>query len=749
MFKLITRFLRSIGIFVIVLVTFATISLGFLGRTMQEGTNVKKLLDVLNWPDLFAYDLRSKLHIDKNPKNINTVLIEIDDQSLQKLQRWPIPRDYWATMLDNLGDYDARVVAFDAIFPEPVQACGEESPDDVFARAVTKFNSKEGSSIIMAYTVQDENTATEFLPTAPLELMESMIPSQVSPNCKAFSHSRIEKHNWPIDKLVETESEMGYLNNKEDFDGVFRHYTVYASVYSEDMESYLLLPSLGFRAFMSSNETNDLSVNIQSDCSGSVDINGKNINFNSSGETKLRWTGLGEKFESIPLYRVIEGKDYTNDAGEEIILKDFFKDQIVFIGSTATGAHDFRNTPVDAKTPGVYAHINLVDMMKRQYFYKPIEETIKISLIGFSIAITLLMIIMFFNKAILDIFGMAILIYAMWYIDYKYFYMLGYELKLASATFGLVVSYFWITFLNFNQASAEKEQIKGAFSRYVAPSIVDDMLDNPEKLKIGGEKRDITCMFSDVRDFTSISEKLTPTELATSLNRYMGEMTDIVFATNGTLDKYIGDAIVAFWGAPLDIGDHVTQAVEAGVLMMEALPAINKEFKDKGLPKFKIGLGLNSGECSVGNMGSDAIFAYTALGDNMNLGARLESLCKHYGAQILISEYTYQKMDQSKFTCRIIDKVRVKGKSLPVAVYEVLYSYHDFMVDQDALNNFRKAYDLYLEGKFEDAKTLFEGILEVHHNDAASLRLQASCVHWIENPPKEGEDWTITTMTSK
>src|SRR5690606_31929167 len=155
-----------------------------------------------------------------------------------------------------------------------------------------------------------------------------------------------------------------------------------------------------------------------------------------------------------------------------------------------------------------------------------------------------------------------------------------------------VLTYSWLTFLNFNQASAEKKQIKGAFSRYVAPSIVNDMLSNPDKLKVGGEKRDITCMFSDVRDFTSISEKLTATELATALNRYMGAMTDIVFETKGTLDKYIGDAIVAFWGAPLDIGDHVNYAVEGAVKMLEALPAINEEFKAKNLPEFKIGLGL-------------------------------------------------------------------------------------------------------------------------------------------------------------
>jgi adenylate cyclase len=275
------------------------------------------------------------------------------------------------------------------------------------------------------------------------------------------------------------------------------------------------------------------------------------------------------------------------------------------------------------------------------------------------------------------------------------------------------------------------------------------MLDNPEKLKVGGERIDITCLFSDVRDFTSISEMLTPAELASTLNRYMGEMTDIVFEYNGTLDKYIGDAIVAFWGAPLDIGDHVDQAMDAAVKMLEVLPNINREFKEKGMPEFKIGLGLNSGVCSVGNMGSDQIFAYTALGDSMNLGARLESLCKHYGAQILISEYTYEKMNKDKFTTRLIDKVIVKGKNEPVGVYEVLYSYHPFMVNQHALRIFKEGYQLYLEAKFEESLKIFTSILEFNPDDKASTRLKESCEKWIESPPKDGEDWTITTMTSK
>ncbi len=357
--------------------------------------------------------------------------------------------------------------------------------------------------------------------------------------------------------------------------------------------------------------------------------------------------------------------------------------------------------------------------------------------------------IMLFNNAILDITSLIVIILGILLLDKYYFFPQNYDLKLLFVIIANVSCYSFITILNFSKASAEKKQIKGAFSRYVAPAIVNDMLENPDKLKVGGDRKDITCLFSDVRDFTSISEKLTPTELASALNRYMGEMTDIVFQTNGTLDKYIGDAIVAFWGAPLDIGDHVNQAMEGAVRMLEALPAINAEFAEKNLPEFKIGLGLNSGECSVGNMGSDAIFAYTALGDNMNLGARLESLCKYYGAQILISEFTYERMNREKYISRCIDKVRVKGKTEPVGVYEVLYSYHPLMLHQNALRDFKNAYDLYIQGKFAKARELFEAVLSVVPEDKASIRMIENCQYWMDNPPGVDDDWTITTMTTK
>lgn len=737
MLNLISRFMRYIGVFFIIIFAIASIFFSFIERQIPEYNPYKEYIKYASFFENRFYDFRMQSTLKNNKPNDDIVLLKVDDESLQTLGSWPVDRMTWAKMLNNLKSYGAKVVAFDVIFPEEVKTCGETSPDDSFANAIADFQEVDGNKVIMAYTTQSAAYGGDLYEEMPEDLYNFIIDSQQANDEISLEARHVEKHTYPIKKLLSASPDMGYINMLEDTDGVFRHYQIVANV-----DGMLYLPSIALKAYESFiGKTHKLEINSQG--TGSMKFEGKEVFVNNRGETKIRWTGAYDKFKDISLHQVV------NASIDDEKMKSFFNGKIVFIGSTATGAHDLRNTPIDPKMPGVYAHMNLVNMLQKQFFYQNLDNSIKISFFMLGIGLIILLGTMIFNKAILDLFIVIIITAAAYLID-QYFYLSeGYELKLFFVIFAYISTYSWITFLNFNQANAEKKQIKGAFSRYVAPSIVNDMLDNPDKLKVGGERRDITCMFSDVRDFTSISEKLTATELASALNRYMGEMTDIVFATNGTLDKYIGDAIVAFWGAPLDIGDHVTQAVEAGVKMLEALPAINKEFLEKNLPEFKIGLGLNSGECNVGNMGSDQIFAYTALGDTMNLGARLESSCKYYGAQILISEYTFERMDQSKFTTRLIDRVRVKGKTQPVSVYEVLYSYHPMMKDQDSLNLFKKAYDQFVDGDFIKAKENFETILEKIPHDKSSIRLKESCVYWIENPPKEDEDHTITTRTDK
>lgn len=737
------RFTRGIGVFFIVAFCALSIMLSFIARdvTNQEA---QELISYASSLENKFYDFRMMkvMEFDETKRNKDLVLVKVDDESLQAINSWPIPRNNWATMLRKLKAFGANVVAFDVFFPEPSMSCSELSPDDDFAQAIEDFQSEGNNRVIMAYTTQSEEVASytgdsakAFYKEMPEDLFSFIMDSQQASET-GLAKRFVERNTYPIQKLLAPMPDMAYINMLEDSDGVFRHYQLVANIDS------LYLPSLALKAYESmTGKATKLEINNQG--TAALKYDGSKVFINNRGESKIRWFGNEYMFNTVSLHKVIDAQE---DDGK---MRKLFEGKTVFIGSTATGAHDFRNSPIDAKMPGVLAHMNFLHMLMHKHFYAPLDESIIISLYMLVAGLAILLIVMYFNIAILDIMTVVAVCAGILYIDYRFYLPEGYELKLFFTLASVILSYSWITFLNFNQASAEKKQIKGAFSRYVAPAIVDDMLEHPDKLKVGGEKRDITCLFSDVRDFTSISEQLTPAELGWALNRYMGKMTDIVFETNGTLDKYIGDAIVAFWGAPLDIGDHVTQAVDAAVKMLEALPAVNAELKENNLPEFKIGLGLNSGECSVGNMGSDQIFAYTALGDSMNLGARLESLCKHYGAQILISEFTYERMDQSQFTTRLIDNVKVKGKTEPVGVYEVLYSYHPFFMDQEALALFKKSYQEFLDKKFEEAKIGFQKLLAVHPEDKSSKRMLETCDYWLETPPAPGVDHTITTMTTK
>jgi len=260
--------------------------------------------------------------------------------------------------------------------------------------------------------------------------------------------------------------------------------------------------------------------------------------------------------------------------------------------------------------------------------------------------------------------------------------------------------------------TAQKEKVKSTFGRYLSPLIVEKVLKDPNAWSLEGERKNISMFFSDVRDFTTISEELSVKDLTHCLNLYMTKMTDILFGHQGTLERFLGDAIVALWGAPLDVENHAYQSVKAATAMLEAMPVLNQEFKKLNYPEFKIGIGINTGEVNVGNMGSEKIMSYTALGDNMNLAARLESLCKHYSSKLLISEFTLKSMGElSKyFIYRTIDYAQVKGKKTAVHILEVLDQTHHLYKDPTSINQFNEAFRLYENKSFNDSLKLFSEI---------------------------------------
>ena len=723
----------------LIIITFCAVSI-FLSTNAREINSFANQSFIYNYASFFEdrfFDLRMKMTINKETKDNRLVLAAIDDRSLSKIGRWPWSRVEIVKLIEKLNTFGAKVVAFDVFFSEPELACNVESPDALLAETIKKFQSTPDRKIILPFSVSKKDSNSNdpeiYYTDVPDQLLNFIMDARQAEgsNLQEFV---AEKKVFPIEILANAESGISHIEAEADADGVFRHYPVTANV------SSLYFPSFAMQAYEFFSGDRSV-INIPSPESAYIKTKKGNIYLNYNGEAKVRWFGGLDHFPVVSVWDLFQAKD------DDPFMQKILKDKLVFVGSTAYGANDLRNTPVDPVLPGVVFHMNMVHMLLDGMFLVSENDSAKISwimLIGGSLIIICIMLM---GQPILDFFAVFSIMAGLFYLDTYHFIPKGYNNRLFFCLFSVLSCYSWSTFLHFYASNKEKKKIRGTFSRYLAPSIVNDLLKNPDKVRLGGEKKNITVFFSDVRDFTSISERLTPEQLTLCLNKYMTMMTDTLFEYNGTLDKYIGDAMVAYWGAPVDLENHPYWAVKGALQMIERLPAVNDEFERDGFPRFKHGIGLNTGECSVGNMGSNQIFSYTALGDNMNLGARLESLCKFYGVQLNISEYTKNAIPvdlQKEFVFRTLDKVKVKGKENAVTIYEVLHSTHPLINENGALEVYEQSFQMYLNQNFEDAAANFRSLKEKFPEDPSFERMLQICLDYKEVPPAPNWDGSYT-----
>ena len=731
------RIFQYLGISLIVAFCALSILLSTSERDLTTNTGNSFLFTYASFFEDRFYDLRMKFTLDQNKKDKNIVLAAIDDHSLNKIGRWPWTRTKHAKIIDKLGSFGAKILAFDVFYSEPEVACNAESPDNVLAASIKNFQSTPGRKVILPYSVDPKESKVideeNYFKEAPDQLLNFMLDTKQAQGAN-LQPNIVGKKVYPIPILANADIGISHIEANADSDGVYRHYRLVTNIDS------IYLPSFALQTYQFF--TGDKPIlEIPTPESGLLRAKTGTAHLNYNGETKVRWLGGLENFDAVAVNDIFNAKDGDPK------MTQIFKDKIVFIASTAYGADDLRNTPVNSALPGVLFHMNMTHMLLNGKYFVSENDSTKYSWIILFTGSALIIGAMLFGNAILDFAVVNIIIAGFLYLDTYYFIPKGYNIRLFFCLFSVVLCYSWSTFLHFYQSNKEKKKIKGTFSRYLAPSIVNDLLKNPEKVRLGGEKKNITVFFSDVRDFTSISEKLTPEQLTLCLNKYMTMMTDTLFEHQGTLDKYIGDAMVAYWGAPVELENHPYWAIKGAIAMIERLPAINEEFKRDGFPTFKHGIGLNTGECSVGNMGSNQIFSYTALGDNMNLGARLESLCKFYGVQLNVSEYTKNAIPPelaSEFTFRTLDKVKVKGKENAVTIYEVLHPTHMLYNDKSALAEYEKSFALYLEQKFADAESILNNLHSKYPEDKTFKRMLEICHDFGEVPPPPGWDGTYT-----
>jgi adenylate cyclase len=559
----------------------------------------------------------------------------------------------------------------------------------------------------------------------------------------------------------------GFFNAEQDSDGTIRGKSLLART------GNLYFPTLALKAFLvahgynasprleynpvsqekeiveldiTSNETGESQMKIPVDVRGGMMINyaGKQQMF-----PYLSFADLMSDSDEIEVLQRM--RDPKTGAWEpqtrRVKRKEFMKDKIFIVGATAVGIYDLRVTPFEENYPGPEIHLNVIDNMIQRNFFRTLpDEKVKMILVLTFLGLTLSVGLSYLGAAMGFLMALSLLI-AVYLIDRYLIFANGVIVTVVWPLLLIGVLYVFLTSYRYLTEERGKKELRQTFQKYVSPAIVEEILAHPQNVELGGRKSHLTVFFSDVRGFTTISEKLDPRALSDLLNMYLTPMTDLVFKNRGTLDKYMGDAIMAFFGAPIAYPDHAKYACRCALQSLNKLFELQKEFERKGLPTIDIGIGLNSGEVSVGNMGSQTVRSYTVMGDAVNLASRLEGINKEYGTRIILSEMTYNEV-KNNFVCREVDWVRVKGKILPVKIYELIAE--EIVPNQsiaETLKWFKEGYENYHLKAWQKGLDAFAKALDINPTDEVSKLYIQRCQNYIVTPPPESWDGVFVMKT--
>jgi len=439
-------------------------------------------------------------------------------------------------------------------------------------------------------------------------------------------------------------------------------------------------------------------------------------------KVRINYRGPEKTFLTIPFIDLVEGR----------IPERITEGAHVLIGATAPNLHDFVQTPF-GRLPGVEFHANAIDTLGSGKFFKETSGFVSLVLILLVAGLALLSVLLLKHLTTILVVSAIDLILIFITSLVLFSYKIIIPVLYLELTF--ILSFVVLIVFQYVFESKEKRFIREAFQYYLTPDVIEELIKNPDKIALGGEKRNMTILFSDIRGFTTISEKLSAEELTSLLNEYLTAMTDIVMDEGGVVDKYIGDAVMAFWGAPLVNNKHAIDACVSSVKMVKTLSKLNEDWAKRALPRIDIGIGLNTGDVVVGNMGSRSRFNYTVMGDEVNLASRLEGLTKYYGVACLVSEEVYtQAQSDTNLLFRKLDVVLVKGKKEPKTIYELVADASILDIRED----FEKARMLYVEGKWGEALRVFEKILDKKAQDGPTKMYIERCKVFLKDPPT---DW--------
>jgi adenylate cyclase len=718
----------------------------------------------LDMIELKTYDLRfiSRGHLKGSPE---VVMAVVDEKSLDKEGRWPWPRSKIAALINRLSQDGARVIGFDIGFLEPdensylkfiTQLDKEIEALNIKNRSLDDFikysKIEADNDLALANAIKNSKAVVVlgyFFHVSEKELDYSISKKEIDTQTKRIGTSKYpltiyqnkEAQKSPFIRAYAPEGNLEILTNQTDYsgffnmlpdkDGVVRWMPLIIQA-GED-----IFPPLSLQCAWNYLGRPRLIVKVASYGIEGINMGDRFLPTDETGQMLLNYLGPPKTFPHYSITDILKGK---LDMGT-------FKDKIVLIGATAVGLYDLRITPFSTNYPGLEIHATVVDnILKQRFLNKPKWTSIYDLLVVIFLGVLTGLVLPRLNaiRGMFFALGLFILhiIIARWlFVSFSIWINIVYPILALLLIYTILTVYRYIT------EERERKKIRGAFSYYVSSSVVNEMLKYPDRLKLGGDKKDLSVLFSDIRAFTTISEGLSPEDLVHLLNEYLTVMTDIVFKHDGTLDKYMGDAIMAIYGAPLDQPDHPARACHSALDMMEALKKLNEKWILEGKKPMDIGIGINTGMMMVGNMGSDQRFDYTVMGDAVNLGSRLEGANKNYKTNILLSEFTYERV-KDEFVCMEIDSVRVKGKTQPVKIYQ-LHAHKRVPETRDkAIFYFHRGLKLYKEQKWDEAIRLFKGVWQLDNDIFAANVYIERCRNLKDDPP--GPDWDgCYTMKTK
>lgn len=677
--------------------------------------------------------------------NENIIIIDIDEKSLKELGQWPWSRDKVAHLLQNLSEYGVGIVGLDVVFAEP----DNSSPKKVFQKMglksddVIDYDDVLGDTIAQTPTIvgyvfalNDDGIAPEGHPKSSAVIIEQNKPENsylIKPHRAILNVSQIQKNAYSN----------GYFNTVPDSDGIVRSIPLVMEY------NGVIYPSLSLEMMRLVLEQTKITLQYDERGISQILLGELAIPTDFYGRMLVNYRGPQNS------YRYISASDIYYKRVDALHVEG----KIALLGTSAAGLLDLRSTPFDSVYAGVEVHANALDnILNKEFISKPIWAVgVDLLSIGLIVLITFALLLV---PSALASFAILVILNAS--VIGTHYYLMVYEgilLNTILVLFALNVLFVLGQAINYFLEIKQKEMIKGKFASKVSPAVMNDILSSEGDV-LEGKEREITVFFSDVRNFTNISEAMgNPKKLIALMNTYMDPMTEIIIKSGGTVDKFIGDAIMAYWNAPTDVENHADKAVSASLEQLHRLKELNASIRQnpefesvvkmadkKGVPVIDIGIGLNTGVAIVGEMGSSGRSDYTVIGDPINLGSRLESLCKYYNSKLNISHFTKAQL-KGEYILRFLDLVTVKGKSEPVEIWQV----HDFLDAPDLLDGvskevlleeleeYHRAIALYKNASFKEALLLFEALnaLPTKTNQAIYALYCERCEHYIEYPPTE------------